>query len=185
MTRRVLFTSLCTAIVGIAFTVPALSNPAGGTANGGSHPSIYNLSVRGPGQVVSRNMSESDWGSRHFVGYPCTWSGSRALAHGETAYRSGRYADAITQWKTAASKDCAIAAYKLGMLYYGGKSQVAADRSLGTAWLKVAAESGTASSPNYMKMSQLAVGTLTKSQRAEYTSDYARLRTSLGLPAAG
>jgi hypothetical protein len=122
---------------------------------------------------------------RRFAGYPCTWSGSHDLAHGETAYRSGRYADAIARWKAAASKDCAIAAYKLGMLYYGGKSQITANRSLGTAWLQLAADSETASTPYYQEMSQLAVGTLTKSQRAEYTADYARLRTSLGLPAAG
>jgi len=124
--------------------------------------------------------------SRPAIGYPCTWSGSRDFAQGETAYRTGRYADAIAQWKAAASKDCAIAAYKLGMLYYGGKSQLAADRSLGAAWLQVAAESKTANGrPHYHEMSQLAVQTLTDHQHAEYTADYARLRTSLGLPISG
>jgi hypothetical protein len=186
--RRVLFTSLCTAIVGIGFALPAFSGPlqGGGAVNAGSHPSIYNLSARGgAGQFPnSDNLSASARGGQHFSGYPCTWSGSRDLARGETAYQSGRYGDAIAQWKTAASKDCAVAAYKLGMLYYGGKSQVAADRSLGAAWLQVAAVSKTASNPHYRQMSQLAVGTLTKPQRTAYAADFARLRTSLGLPTA-
>ena len=193
LTRQVLVTSICATVVGIGFALPAFSDPAaGGATNPRSSPSVYNLSVQRDvdtqQQAVSSRLSftESYTGPRRAVGYPCTWSGSRDLVQGEDAYRSGRYADAITRWKTAASKDCAIAAHKLGMLYYGGKSQVAADRSLGSAWLKVAADSKTANSrPDYRQMSRMAVRTLTKSQQAEYTADYARLRTSLGLPAEG
>ncbi len=187
LNRRVLFTSLCTAVVGIGSALPALSASPGGATNPGLQATFTPLLSRSyfsqytQGKLGQANAMPQ---AQRFSGYPCTWSGSRDLAHGETAYRSGRYSDAIAQWKTAASKDCAIAAYKLGMLYYGGKSQVAADRSLGAAWLQVAAESQSASSPYYQKMSQLAVGTLTKTQQAEYTADYARLRSSLGLPAA-
>lgn len=186
LTHRVLFTSLVTVIVGVGFAVPALSTPpGGGAASPGSRasyaPSLY--SQGSYGQYTNTQGSPTAPYPRRFVGYPCTWSGSRNLVHGETAYRSGRYTDAITQWKTAASKDCAIAAYKLGLLYYGGKSQVATDRSLGTAWLQLAADSKSAN-PYYHEMSRLAVGTLTKSQRAQYTSDYARLRAAFDLPAA-
>lgn len=186
LTRRVLFTSLLT-VIGIGLAIPALSaSPGGGVANPGSRTTyrstIYSQSPYAQNAYTRRSFTAPY--PRRFVGYPCTWAGSRDLAHGETAYRSGRYTDAISQWKTAASKDCAIAAYKLGMLYFGGKSQVAADRSLGTAWLQLAADSESAGNPYYQKMSRLAVGTLTKSQRAQYASDYVRLRTALGLPAA-
>jgi hypothetical protein len=128
--------------------------------------------------------SATPWFPGRFVGYPCTWSGSRDLAHGETAYRSGRYADAIARWKAAASKDCAIAAYKLGMLYYGGKPKVAADRSLGAAWLRVAAESKTNTNPYYQQMSRQAVANLTRFQRAQYAADYAALSSGLKPSAA-
>lgn len=178
LTRRVLFTSLCTAVLGAGFMMPAFSSPpSNGTDGPGFRPqSLYGQYAYTQGKPTSYPQG--------FAAYPCTWSGSHDFAHGETAYRNGRYADAITQWKTAASKDCAIAAYKLGMLYYGGKSQITADRSLGAAWLQFAAESRTATDPYYQQMSQLAVGTLTKAQRAQYTADYARLQTSPGLPAA-
>lgn len=182
LTSRGLLAYSCATIVGIGFALPGFSAPPAGSAAGPASPARFTPL---PDRVASSQYTLGPGPSgisqpRRFTGYPCTWSGSRDLAHGETAYRNGRYADAITRWKTAASKDCAIAAYKLGMLYYGGKSQVAADRSLGAAWLQVAAESGTASSPYYGQMSHLAVRTLTKSQRAEYTADYARVRTDLG-----
>lgn len=186
LTRRVLFTSLCATIVGVAFAIPAFSAPPVGAAGPGSQ-ARFRPSTSYFEQYTQGAYNYSHSGTtapRRFAGYPCTWSGSRDLAHGETAYRSGRYVDAIAQWKAAASKDCAIAAYKLGMLYYGGESRIAADRSLGTAWLKVAADSSSASSPYYQEMSDLAVGTLTKPQRAEYTADYAKLQASLGLPTA-
>lgn len=183
MTRQALFASLSTAILGIGFTALAFAGPAqGGATNPGRHETLM------PSSSYTHRYPADTWVFGHLSqrpapGYPCTWSGSRNLASGETAYRHGNYSDAITQWKAAASKDCAIAAYKLGMLYYRGQSRVAADRSLGTAWLKVAAESKSANSPYYQQVNLLAVRTLTDAQRARYAADYGRLQDSLGLPA--
>lgn len=189
MARRLLVSSLIATIVGIGLAIPAFSAPPGAGASSGSGMTYRPSTLYGPPShqyVTGYTLSATRGTSRPPIGYPCTWSGSRDLAHGETAYQGGRYVDAATQWKTAASKDCAIAAYKLGMLYYGGKPKVAADRSLGAAWLRIAAESRTGNRhPYYQEMSQLAIRTLTESQRTEYTADYARLRASLGLPAAG
>lgn len=177
--RRVLFTSLCTAIIGIGFMVPAFSNPPpNGTASYQSEAGAR--MSQGPyGQYPYTQGSSTSPYPRRFAGYPCTWSGSRDLAHGETAYQRGAYTDAIARWKTAASKDCAIAAYKLGMLYYGGEPQVVADRSLGAAWLRVAAESKTANGPYYQQMSQQAVANLTRPQHVRYVADYAKLSGDL------
>lgn len=182
LTRRIVLTSLICAMAGTGFMAAAAAQPAsGGNTNAGTHivPSYYYT------QRYAREPSplRGDFGRSPEappIGYACTWSGSRNLAQGETAYQHGSYNDAIAQWKTAASKDCAVAAYKLGMLYYGGKPQVAVDRSLGAAWLRVAAESKTNNNPYYHQISQQAVAKLTTSQRAQYTADYAKLSAILG-----
>jgi hypothetical protein len=182
LARRVLFVSMCATIAGVGFALPAFANPPqGGGISAGSQMAARSYpSSQGPrGQYAYTQGSATAPYHRRFAGYPCTWSGSRDLAHGETAYRSGRYVEAAAKWKAAASKDCAIAAYKLGMLYYGGKFQVNADRSLGAAWLRLAAESKTASNPYYQQMSQQAVANLTEPQRARYVADYAKLSGSL------
>lgn len=186
LTNRVLFVSLSAILVGAGFMAPAFSQQSEGDATtSGAHPSSM------PSYCPTRSYSQGNFDLQHFsdspraIGYPCTWSGSRDLAQGVVAYRHGAYSDAISQWKTAASKDCAAAAYKLGMLYYGGlhyggKSRVSADRSLGAAWLRLAAESKTVNSPYYQLMSQQAVAQLSKPQHARYVADYAELSGTLG-----
>lgn len=179
--RHVVFTSLISAIVGIGFTATSVAQPASGAqGNSGTHilPSYYYTQRYAPEPSPLRG----DFGRSSNappVGYACTWSGSRNLAQGETAYQHGSYDDAIAQWKTAASKDCAVAAYKLGVLYYDGKPQVPADRSLGAAWLRVAFESRTNNNPYYRQMSQQAVANLTEPQRTQYIADYAKLSSTL------
>jgi hypothetical protein len=182
--HRVLFVSLSALLVGAAFAVPAFAQQSG-AANTGSRqtlmPAYSDTQRYAPDNFAVEHLQGS---SRPPAGYACTWSGSRDLARGETAYQRGQYESAVAQWKTAASKDCAVAAYKLGALYYDGNADVVADRSLGAAWLRVAAESGTANSPYYLQTSQRAVANLTQPQHARYVEDYARLSADRGAPAA-
>lgn len=176
--QRVLVTSLLSAAVAVAFSAPVFAQSVN------RYPVGVNPSLAGGGAANLSGTGTPAIGAPMFAGpprgYPCTWSGSRNLARGETAYQHGSYDDAIAQWKTASSKDCAIAAYKLGMLYYGGNPQLAADRSLGAAWLRIATESRTNTNPYYQQMSRQAVANLSQPQRAQYVADYARLSATLG-----
>lgn len=182
--HRALFGSLSVILVGAAFASPAFAQQSG-AANAGSRQSLmpsYSYTQRyAPDNFAVEHLQGS---SRPPAGYACTWSGSRDLARGETAYQHGQYENAIAQWKTAASKDCAVAAYKLGALYYDGNTKVTADRSLGAAWLRVAAEARTANSPYYLLTSRQAVANLTQPQHARYVKDYTRLSGNFGAPAA-
>lgn len=180
-TRRLLFTTLLTAIVGVGFSVAALSQPAQGTAGNtaGQHllPSYY-YANRYPQDNYSFQHPEG----RYFnAGYPCTWAGSRDLAHGETAYQRGKYADAASLWQTAASKTCAVAAYKLGLIYFYGVN-TSANQPLGAAWMSIAANSKY-SLPSYASLSDTLTGKLDNAERIQAHADYARLRAKLGLTA--
>lgn len=180
--RRVVFTSLIAALAGIGFVATSAAQPAQpGTGTFSGYHQSYNAGRYAPDPSPLRG----DYGrsaSAPPVGYACTWSGSRNLARGDTAYQQGAYKDAVSEWKSAASKDCAVAAYKLGQLYFDGNQQVPADRSLGTAWLRVAAGSKTANSPYYGIASHGAETALTQPQHARYLADYAALVATLGLP---
>lgn len=137
-TRRILFMSLFTALIGIGFSVSAVSSPP--QSNWGSKGYA---SAAAPSYTHPQHSAPYGWSHRGAVpaaGFPCTWSGSRDFARGESAYQQGNYADAVSRWQAAAGKTCAIAAYYLGVIYFYGLHGPA-NQPLGVAWMSVAAGS--------------------------------------------
>ena len=174
--RRSLSTSLFTVLIGVGFGVSAASPPQSGWGSNGYRPATS--------PTYTQSRTSAPYGFSHqpvpAAGFPCTWSGSRDFAHGMNAYQHGHYADAVSQWQAAAGKTCAIAAYNLGVVYFYGLHGPS-NRPLGVAWMSVAAGSKY-SRQSYASLRAAWANSLDDAGRTQAQADYARLRTSLGLP---
>jgi hypothetical protein len=92
------------------------------------------------------------------------------------AFEKKQYRHAINMYKVAASWAYKPAEYNLGLMYFRGQG-VPVDRSLGTAWMVLAAERST---PQYMQARDLMVTQLNDAEFARTNSLWGQLKPIYG-----
>lgn len=117
-------------------------------------------------------MSDSHFNTPESDGRP----GEKFFTLGVQAFKKGDYRHAIDMYKVAASWAYKPAEYNLAIMYFKGQG-VPVDRSLGAAWMVLAAERGET---EYVKARDLMVTILSKAEFAKTDELWGELKQTYG-----
>lgn len=120
-------------------------------------------------------MTAGNWNSPEADARP----GWKFFNEGMQSYKEGDVTHAIYMLKLAAYWAYEPAAYNLGVMYFQGEN-VATDRPLGTAWMFIAAQGGSAV---YMSARHVMVQSLDGTERTQALADYDELQRKYGAAA--
>lgn len=161
-------TMSCAAIVaGVAAVMFSLPSPAQIQAQ----PGVIAAPDYGSG-VAAGAMSNSHFNTPESDGRP----GVKFFTYAVQAFRKRDYRHAIEMYKVAASWAYKPAEYNLGVMYFKGQG-VPVDRSLGAAWMVLAAERGA---PRYVKTRDMMVTLLGKTEFARTDELWGQLKQTYG-----
>lgn len=102
--------------------------------------------------------------------------GAKFFTYGVQAFRKGDYRHAVDMYKVAASWAYKPAEYNLGVMYFKGQG-VPVDRSLGAAWMVLAAERGD---PRFVRTRDMMVTLLSKAEFARTDELWGQLKQTYG-----
>lgn len=122
--------------------------------------------------VAAGKMSDGNFNTPESNGRP----GVKFFTLAAQAFKNGDYAHAVDMYKVAASWAYKPAEYNLGVMYFKGQG-VLVNRSLGTAWMVLAAERGD---PLCVKARDAMVTLLTKAQFEETDKLWGELKKTYG-----
>lgn len=155
---------LVIALLGVL--VSAVWSPAQAHTDAGSYGQNMNYSLR---SVGAPQMLTGIWTASHPVA-------ERFYLLGTQAFNDHDYATAIDRFTVAAQYASKSVEYSLGVMHFRGVS-VTADRSLGAAWMELAAQRGN---PDYVTARDAMVSGLTDAQIAQADKLFQQLPKKYG-----
>lgn len=117
-------------------------------------------------------MSDANLNTPEVAGRP----GWKFFQLGSLAFKKGDYSHAVSMFKVASSWAYKPAQYDLGLMYFNGEG-TSVNRSLGAAWMILAAERGN---PHYVRLRDQMVTVLTNAEFAKTDKLWAELRETYG-----